>query len=153
MEYRNAPAALIFALLLCMGGSSCEKNTASTLPCSPFGGITRTDSNGKVISRDPDDWNGGRGVYPNPAKQAVSLTYSLSQRGRVRITINDRVDRVVATLIDREQGAGTYQIAWFLTNDAGEPLPDCIYRLFLTITDPTDGRIHLQMHGDIQIQR
>ncbi len=51
--------------------------------------------------------------YPNPFNPTTIISYTLSQRSWVRITIIDLLGREVATLIgNEERSAGTYNIEW-----------------------------------------
>ena len=73
-------------------------------------------------------------AYPNPFNLATTLRYDLPVDGLVNITIYDMKGRVVRTLLNREQTAGTILIQWNATNDAGTPASAGLY-LYVIQTD------------------
>ncbi len=60
--------------------------------------------------------------YPNPFNTVTELVYAIADAGHVRLTVYDITGRLVATLVNREQPAGEYRIAF----DAGD-LPSGVY--------------------------
>jgi plastocyanin len=50
--------------------------------------------------------------YPNPFNGRTLIRYTLPRDGHVRIEVYDLLGRIVTTLADEEQGAGSYEIAW-----------------------------------------
>ena len=50
--------------------------------------------------------------YPNPAREAVSFEYQLSEEQRVVIAVYDVLGRRMQTLIDRQQPAGNHSVRW-----------------------------------------
>jgi hypothetical protein len=48
--------------------------------------------------------------YPNPFNPTTTITYELSSRGSVSLKIYDALGREVATLVNKEQTAGTYAV-------------------------------------------
>lgn len=48
--------------------------------------------------------------FPNPFNPATNITYSLPNQADVELKVYDMVGREVATLIDREQAAGSYTV-------------------------------------------
>jgi hypothetical protein len=47
--------------------------------------------------------------YPNPFNPTTAITYSIPAAGKVSLTVMDLLGREVATVVDREQSAGTYR--------------------------------------------
>ncbi|MEO8398596.1 MAG: DUF4331 family protein [Ignavibacteriaceae bacterium] len=50
--------------------------------------------------------------YPNPFNPSTKIQYNISQADHVNITIFDAVGQKVATLVNRDQSAGTYSVDW-----------------------------------------
>ncbi len=50
--------------------------------------------------------------FPNPFNPSTKIRYHLANSGPVQITIYNLLGEKVATLVDREQAAGTYTIEW-----------------------------------------
>lgn len=48
--------------------------------------------------------------YPNPFNPATTITYSVHVDSPVRLTVTDLTGRVVRTLVDTRQSAGTYRV-------------------------------------------
>ncbi len=65
--------------------------------------------------------------YPNPFNPTTSIEYSLPIRTHVRIDVFNILGQRVATLIDREQPAGTFSIDWNSTDDSGERVASGVY--------------------------
>jgi hypothetical protein len=68
-------------------------------------------------------------AYPNPARGAVSLAYSLPADGRVELSVYDLAGRRVATLVDAEQAAGRHETTWDCTG-----VPSGVYLYSLRTT-------------------
>jgi hypothetical protein len=66
--------------------------------------------------------------FPNPAKGAVSIRYTLSRPGEVRLNLYNLAGEKVAILIEGSQGAGFHQVNW----TAPKGLGSGIYFLRLT---------------------
>jgi hypothetical protein len=52
------------------------------------------------------------GVAPNPSYGATQIQFALARAGAVRLTVADVAGRRVTTLVDGEQAAGPYTVAW-----------------------------------------
>lgn len=50
--------------------------------------------------------------YPNPFNSVTTIQYGLLQASYVRLIIYDELGRLVSTLIDNFQNAGTYSVDW-----------------------------------------
>ena len=76
--------------------------------------------------------------YPNPFNPSTILSYGLSARAHVILTIYDIMGREVAQLVDRSMSAGYHQVAWNGLADGGQEVSSGIYiaRLFVP---PTAG--------------
>lgn len=65
--------------------------------------------------------------YPNPFNPSTQLEYSLIRNARAVLKIYNAAGRVVRTLVDKAQTAGTYQIQWDGKNEAGMNVTSGIY--------------------------
>jgi hypothetical protein len=50
--------------------------------------------------------------WPNPFNPSTSITFGLSERGRVSLRVYDAAGRLVATLIEGTRPAGNYTVEW-----------------------------------------
>ncbi|MGD8395019.1 MAG: FlgD immunoglobulin-like domain containing protein [Candidatus Eiseniibacteriota bacterium] len=64
---------------------------------------------------------------PNPFNPATTLVYSLAVAGRVRLAIHDVEGRRVRLLVDAEQAAERFTIAWDGRDDAGRDVASGVY--------------------------
>jgi hypothetical protein len=151
---------MICAMLLCSLSFlivSCKKNDVVDPPTgmtTPFTGITQTDSTGRVLSIDPDDWKpiaalgmefpGQGGAYPNPCHRYFTLYWHLSSKDSVVITLNDSPQHSMATLFNQRVDSGNYSI----TNSSLASYQPAIYRLYFKIVRLDSTYV---TYGDIQI--
>jgi hypothetical protein len=54
--------------------------------------------------------------YPNPFNPSTTITYDLSVRGSVSLKIYDALGRDIATLVNKEQAAGSYEVPFYARN-------------------------------------
>jgi hypothetical protein len=54
--------------------------------------------------------------YPNPFNPQTSISYGIPHTSRVRLTIVNASGQEVATLVDEEKSAGSYQVIWRASN-------------------------------------
>jgi hypothetical protein len=54
--------------------------------------------------------------YPNPFNPSTTITYQVPKAGLVSLEIFNILGQEVATLVNREQPPGSYQITWNATN-------------------------------------
>ena len=87
--------------------------------------VSAIDQDGEVVDRftihkfanvavtgteiEPDSFSLGQN-YPNPAANATSIPYELPVAMRVRIDLFDLTGQHVATLLERDQAAGSYEV-------------------------------------------
>ncbi len=60
--------------------------------------------------------------FPNPFNPSTSLTYSISEFGKVTIKVFDVLGNEIETLVNEEKPAGNYELTWTATN-----LPSGVY--------------------------
>ena len=65
--------------------------------------------------------------YPNPFNPVTAIEYSLPQRSSVRIDIFNLLGQRVKILVDREEPAGSYTVAWNGTNSHGQSVSTGVY--------------------------
>jgi len=65
--------------------------------------------------------------YPNPFNPVTTIEYSLPKRSSVRIDVFNLLGQKVRTLVDREESAGAYSIAWDGTSSTGEAVSTGVY--------------------------
>ena len=58
-------------------------------------------------------------AYPNPFNPSTTITYSLPQTSQVSVKVYNSIGRQVATLLNRQQAAGSHQIQWNAEGMAG----------------------------------
>ncbi|MEM1095501.1 MAG: choice-of-anchor D domain-containing protein [Bacteroidota bacterium] len=72
-----------------------------------------------------------QGNYPNPFNPTTMISYQLPESATVRLEIYNVMGQLVRVLVDAEQRAGTYRVAWDARNDVGLQVSSgtYIYRL------------------------
>ncbi len=68
-----------------------------------------------------------RQATPNPARDAVSLGYSLAEPGHVTIEVFDLAGRSVVSLVNTDVAAGSHNLLWDLRDSGGRPVPAGLY--------------------------
>jgi hypothetical protein len=146
---------------------------------APFHGITETSPDGTQTGKiDRQDWgcaNSPRGhavspeatsdvpvppqfdlclykAYPNPAQNAVRITFGVPATQLIHLTIygqnlgHGRPEAFpVRVLVDSNLNAGLFEVAWDLRDDQGASVPSGIYRAVLEGQGET-------LCGDIEVQ-
>jgi hypothetical protein len=79
--------------------------------------LIKTDSEGLVTAIISDDPVMPQSFklhqnYPNPFNPATTISYQLSAVSQVELSIYNLLGQKVATLVDRRQPAGVYQVKW-----------------------------------------
>ncbi|HNU79089.1 MAG TPA: T9SS type A sorting domain-containing protein [Prolixibacteraceae bacterium] len=60
--------------------------------------------------------------YPNPFNPATTISYDLSAKSYVQLTVFNATGQTIARLVDKEQNAGSYQVSW-----DGSAVPTGVY--------------------------
>jgi hypothetical protein len=66
-------------------------------------------------------------AFPNPFNPSTTIQYELPRATHVRLQIYDMAGRLVATLVDEDQGPGPHRVRWTGQDDAGEPVSSGTY--------------------------
>lgn len=70
---------------------------------------------GLAEERGPQRWQQSRVYFdrsPNPVVAGTRISFSLPEAGPVRMAVYDRSGRMVATLLDGPQAAGSHRVEW-----------------------------------------
>jgi predicted CXXCH cytochrome family protein len=70
--------------------------------------------------------------YPNPFNPETSIKYSIPQNGKVSIKVYNLTGKEIMTLIDKEMTAGSYEVKWNGTDNAGITVPSGVYFMRLS---------------------
>ena len=73
--------------------------------------------------------------YPNPFNPSTIIPYQLASPSQVRLEVFNVLGQRVATLVDGEQGAGSYRARWDGTDAAGGAAATGVYIYRLTVAD------------------
>jgi len=65
--------------------------------------------------------------YPNPFNLSTTFSYDLPQNGLVIINIHDMMGRLVKSLVNMKQIAGSKSVQWYAFNDSGQPVSTGLY--------------------------
>ena len=79
-------------------------------------------------------------IYPNPMNPASNVIFTLASPGRARIDIFSVDGRLVRTLLDASQPAGTFQVRWDGTDLQGNRAASGTYVLRLRRASAVDLR-------------
>ena len=67
------------------------------------------------------------GNYPNPFNPTTTISFDLPEAASVSLEVYDMMGRRVATLVNGELGAGSYETIWNARSDAGAPVASGVY--------------------------
>ena len=73
--------------------------------------------------------------YPNPFNSSTVISYDLSERGHVRLTIYDTVGKELVTLVDDMQSSGFHRIVWHGRDRNGDDMPSGMYFYHIQLKD------------------
>ena len=65
--------------------------------------------------------------YPNPFNPITHFKYNLPKTSQVKVTVYNMMGRKVATLVDKKQSAGTFQVTWDGTDVRGRRVSSGVY--------------------------
>ncbi|NQV14271.1 T9SS type A sorting domain-containing protein, partial [bacterium] len=78
--------------------------------------------------------------FPNPFNPSTTISYSLPERSRVKLTVIDIRGREVITLQDESKSPGSYAVQWNGMDRFGNPVSTGLYLCRLQVVDPATGR-------------
>ncbi len=112
---------IVIAIMMAQGSDNINsisklKNTAVMLQNFYESNFTVTDVKGKDI-KAPYEFALSQN-YPNPFNPSTVISYQLAERSQITLKVFDILGREVATLINEEKPAGSYQIEWDARNFA-----------------------------------
>lgn len=65
--------------------------------------------------------------YPNPFNPGTTITFRLSRRAHVNLTVYDVLGRAVRQIVDAPMPSGTHDVRWDGTDQSGEPAASGAY--------------------------
>ncbi len=69
--------------------------------------------------------------FPNPFRSSTTIAFQVQEPGRVQLAVYDLRGRRVRLIEDGERPAGSYEVRWDGTNDAGSAVASGVYLLSL----------------------
>jgi hypothetical protein len=66
-------------------------------------------------------------VYPNPFNPSTTLSYTLAEGSKVRLSIYNVLGQEIRVLVDRGQAPGEYRVQWNGRNEFGQNVASGIY--------------------------
>lgn len=78
------------------------------------GGVTAVGDNGETL---PVNGFSLTNNYPNPFSSETTISYSIPTNAQVELIVYDITGRIVKTLVNETQGAGTYSVNWNTENE------------------------------------
>ena len=76
--------------------------------------------------------------FPNPFNPATAIQYPLPEASQVSLTVFNLRGQQVATLVDKVQQAGYYELQWDGTNQLGQQVSSGVY-LYRISAESTTG--------------
>jgi minor extracellular serine protease Vpr len=65
--------------------------------------------------------------FPNPFNPSTTIRYSVPVQSQIRLRVFDLIGREVASLVDQQQGVGSYSVNWSGADNLGVPLSSGVY--------------------------
>lgn len=78
--------------------------------------------------------------YPNPVSSRTVIKYAIPEKAKVELKLYDKSGREIATLVNKEQAAGSYKTKWDISNVSKKKLPNGMYFYQLKAGDFTDTK-------------
>jgi hypothetical protein len=84
--------------------------------------------------------------YPNPFNPTTTISFQIPEKSLVRMTVYNPLGQIVKLLLNKELGAGEYQILWDSTNEFGQSVPSGIYFYELRAADFSQIKKMILLH-------
>jgi hypothetical protein len=101
-----------------------------------------SDSTGvseNIPSHDPEHF-GFMYDMPNPIRKNMPISYSLSHKSRVKLSVYNPAGRLLKTLVNGTESTGTHVISWNGKDNAGRKLASGVYFIRLETNQQSDTR-------------
>jgi len=115
------PGTYYYRVNACNDAGTSDFSNIGTVEIATVCAIETENLHGSVIN------NVNLNNYPNPFNSSTTISYYLSQREQVRISIYDVLGREVKMLGDRKQNPGTKTITWDGKDNSGQQVGTGIY--------------------------
>ncbi len=66
-------------------------------------------------------------AFPNPFNPETTIRYDIPRRGRAVVAVYDARGVLIATLVDTDREAGSFEVQWNGTDDVGAPVGSGVY--------------------------
>ncbi len=90
--------------------------------------------------------------FPNPANPGSTIQYALNAPSSVKLEVYNILGQRVRKLLDEDQPAGTFNIAWNGKNDRGVAVSSGTYIIRLSTTEKNNNRVK-QFTSKLVIQK
>ena len=77
--------------------------------------------------------------YPNPFNPLTAISYELPVVSNVQLNVFDILGRVVVTLVNKQQTAGSYRVEWDGKNMQQQPVSSGVYFYQMRAVDPASA--------------
>jgi hypothetical protein len=102
--------------------------------------IITMGSLGPVTGAGPGLSNSLAQNHPNPFNPQTTISFSIAQRGNVRLNVYDVNGALVRTLANETRAAGAYDVTWDGRDDRGRAVASGVYFYKLTAGSFTQTR-------------
>ncbi|HID32465.1 MAG TPA: T9SS type A sorting domain-containing protein [bacterium (Candidatus Stahlbacteria)] len=83
-------------------------------------------------------------LTPNPCQRILNITYGIKRSGMVRIDVFDAGGRLIATVVNKNQAAGSHRCHWTGVDRNGNLVPTGVYFIrSMTDSDVNTGKFVL----------
>ena len=65
--------------------------------------------------------------HPNPFNPSTTIQYTIKEAVHVKLTVYNIIGQTMATLVDRKQASGHYEVQWNALDELGEKISNGMY--------------------------